>query len=1045
MSGFDARKGLISWFARNPVAANLLMVLIAVLGIHSMVTMRKEIMPRVDTRVIQITQAYPGAAPEEVEQGLVLKIEEAIKDVNGIKRLESRSFDSLATVLVEVKLDFDVDAVLNELKIQIDGIATFPLEAERPTIAKVEWVAHAVQLQIHGDIDERSGKLLSDEVKQELLALEQIGKVVIWGVRDREIAIEIDEPTLRKYGLTLGKVAEIVARASVDLPAGSIRAQSGDILLRTRGQAYDQLEFERIVLLTWPDGTRLTLGDIAHVRDGFVEAEGFATFNGQYSVGLVVYALGNQDVIKVAGAVKQYVAAKAGTLPDGVELDYWADTTYYLNQRLDMMLRNLALGAVLVFITLAMFLELRMAFWVMLGLPVCFLGALALLPAAGVSINMMSLFGFILVLGIVVDDAIIIGESVQDETQRRGHSLENVILGAQRVAVPATFGVLTSIAAFAPMLFMDGMFANFLWAFGVVVILCLTFSLVESKWILPAHLAHREGPLMRLLHAPWQNRLQRRNNERLERLLRRYYRPLLERSMTHRYTTLAVFVAMLIVVVGMIGGGWVRYVMVGDRPGDYIQVKLEMVRGTPDFKTREAIQRLGQALGDITREHLADGGKPFAKHVFSYGAEGRIGFYMVELTHPEERDVSARVLVQRWRERVGDIPGARVLSFTEVDGADHKDLVFNLVGKDHHQLEQAAAELVAKLRSYHGVYDIENGAADLLNEIHLEIRPSAEALGLTSAALGRQVRDAFYGAEVQRLQRGNDEVKVMVRYPLRERQVVANLENMSIRTPEGVEVPLLSVAELVFRPALAESLRINRERAIPVTAEVDKAVLEPGRVVREITGDFFDELFAKYPGVDFKLDGDALESTRLERFIALGFGISLFAIYALLAIPLKSYLQPLLVMSVIPFGLIGAVFGHLIMGGMPLSMMSFMGIIALTGVVVNDSLILVDFVNRDVRLGMPLHDAVLDAACRRLRAILLTSLTTFLGILPLLLEPSVAAEFLVPMAVSLGFGIVFATLITLLAVPSLYLVLEDIKSLCWRSPPAGGQPAREPG
>ncbi len=1040
MNDPGTHKGLIAWFARNPVAANLLMVLIIALGLLSVFTIKKDIMPAIDTHMIQIMQAYPGAAPSEVEKGIVLKIEEAVKDVDGIKRIESRAYDSAANIRIEAQHGVAIDALLNEVKIQIDSIDTFPEEAERPVISKVDWMAHAVQLQLFGNIDERSGKRLAEEMKQELLALPDVGRIEIHGVRESEIAIEVDESLLRKYGLTLGRVAQTIAAGSIDLPAGSIRAQSGDILLRTRGQAYDQKQFEQVVLLTWPDGTRLTLGDIATIRDGFVETDGYAVFDDAYTVALTAYAVGNQDIIRVADAVKGYMQRKAATLPEGVNLDYWADTTYYLDQRLSMMLRNLGLGAILVFITLGLFMELRIAFWVMLGLPICFLGALAMLPmpGIGVSINMMSLFGFILVLGIVVDDAIIIGESVHDGVRRHGHSLDRVIRGAQRVAMPATFGVLTTIAAFAPTLFMQGPYANFLLSFGAVVILCLLFSLVESKWILPAHLAHRGAGGW--LHSRQQQRLQQANNEALDRFIANRYRPLLEKTIAHRYTTVAAFLGVLILVMGLIAGGWIRYVMMTDQAGDYIQANLEMVRGTPDYKTREALQRIRDALAEIETEYQQQqgAGERFYQHVFSYSVEGRIGFFMLELVRPDVRKLQAGEIVRRWRDKVGDIPGARVLSFTELEGPGDKDLKFNIVGKDPRQLQLAADELEQELRRYHGVFDIENGSADRVNEIHLDIKPSAEALGLTLFDVGRQVRDAFYGAEAQRLQRGNDEVKVMVRYPLSERRTVADLENMYIRTPEGGEVPLLSVAELEFRPAMAESIRVNRATAVPVSAEVDKAVLEPNKVVREITGPFFAEQVKKYPGLVYKLDGDALESKNIEDYMFKGFVLSLFAIYALLAIPLKSYVQPLMVMSVIPFGVIGAALGHVIMGGMPLSMMSLMGVIALSGVVVNDSLILVEFVNRDVRARrMAIQQAVVDAGCRRFRAIMLTSLTTFLGILPMLLEGSAEAQFMVPMAVSLGFGIVFATVISLFFVPNLYVIGEDIKSLLWGS--AGGQ------
>jgi multidrug efflux pump subunit AcrB len=1018
--------GLIAWFATNHVAANLLMWFIIVLGLYSAFTIKKALTPEVVSNLIQISQFYPGAAPEEVEQGIVQKIEEAVKDVESIKRIESRSYESNAQVNIEIFDNMDVNAALDEVKIAIDSISTFPEEAEKPIMSIAEMGIHTVQLQLHGNLDEYSTKQLAEKIKQELLINTEAAKVGIFGLRDYEITVEVAESQLRKYNLTLGQVAAAIRSNSLNLPAGSIRTDSGQILLRTKAQAYRQQGFEDILLLSSNDGVRVKLGDIATIKDGFVETDGFATFNNSPSAALVVYAVGDQDVISVGSSVKDYVEKRRATLPEGVELDYWADTTYYLDSRLNMMLKNLLMGVLLVFFILAFFMELKIAFWVMLGLPLCFLGAFILLPfePANVSINMISLFGFILVLGIVVDDAIIIGESVNDYTVSNGHSLQNVIIGAKRVATPATFGVLTTIVAFMPTLFVSGPWKNIPAASGYVVLFCLMFSLIESKWILPSHLAHMHKGMFRWIKSKRQMAFQQRNNARLQSFIAKTYKPFLEKCLALRYTTLSVFVGVLIIVLALIATGWVRYVLFSDQPGDYIQVKLEMARGTPDYKTREALDRIGGAIADIESEYSDKHGEGFIKHMFGYGAEGRIGAFMIELEKSEQRAISDVEIQQQWRDKVGIIIGAKTLAFISVDDDDNSAMSFNLVGDNQIELKAAAAELTEFLGAYEGVFDIRSGASEIVSEIHMNIKPGAEALGLTLSELSMQVREAFYGAEAQRIQRENDEIKVMVRYPLNQRKTIADLEGMYIRTKDGREVPIVSVAKLEIKPGYAEMIRINREPAIPISAAVDKAIVEPDRIVNEVVDDFFPDLFKRYPSVKYRLDGMSIESINMQNDLFTGFAVALFGIYALLAIPLRSYMQPLIIMSVIPFGIIGAVAGHIIMD-MAISMMSIFGIIALSGVVVNDSLILVDFINRGIRQGKTVLESIVDAASGRFRAILITSLTTFFGIFPMLLEKSIQAQFVLPMSVSLAFGIVFATVISLIVVPCLYLLLDD--------------------
>ncbi|ARN76202.1 efflux RND transporter permease subunit [Oceanicoccus sagamiensis] len=1023
------RTGIIAWFTKNPVAANLLMIVIIVVGIGSGSVIQRAMFPEIEVPIISIVIAYPGAAPEEVELGVVLKVEEALKDLEGIKRLTAEARESIANIWIEPADGFDLDNLMDTIKNRIDGIQHFPQEAEKPTINRWAMRDVALMLQIYGDLDERGMKNLAEEVKRELMAYTEVSMVEIQGVRNYEIGIEMSEHQLREYHLTLGEVADIINASSLNLPGGSVRTDNGDIMLRTTGQAYRQYDFEAIVLKTFPDGTRLTLGDIANVNDGFVDEIGFALFDGRPSVGLAVMAIGDQDELETAKRALKYVEQKNAKLPEGVELAHWMDVTYYLEERLGMMYKNLAFGALLVFIVLALFLEIKLAFWVMIGIPVCFFGAIAVfnLPIIGGSLNVLSLFGFILVLGIVVDDAIIIGESVYSEQERSGLSIRSVIDGTHNVATPATFGVLTTIMAFLPTLLTSGVMGALPAAVGWVVILCLIFSLVESKWILPAHLAHSKPVTNRWLKAV--GVLPAATNSKLRQFIEARYRPFVKRCIANRYTTLAAFLSLLIMTFGLMTGGIVRYVVFPEVPADMIQAELKMADGTSQQQTLDAMIRIDEGLRQVERDYQQETGtdSKVIQHTFSYGFERINGILMGELTKSDIRDINSDEVMRRWRENVGDISGAEVLSFTAPDGPKVGPAIsFDLIHEDFDVLKAAAAELEAQLKTYEGVYDVQNGASATSDEFHLDILPEAEALGLTRFDLGSQVRHAFYGAEAQRIQRGIDEIKVMVRYPMEDRHTTSSLDSMFIRTPGGDAVPFDSVAKLEVKPGLNKTNHINFQRAVSVDAEANKQIIEPSRVTNELLSEFLPGLAERYPDLVYRRSGMSDEEAKTGRSLLIGFTLALFGIYALLAIPTKSYMQPLIIMGAIPFGIIGAIVGHLITG-YAFSMMSFFGVIALSGVVVNDSLIMVDFINRSVAKGTPVYQAVVDAGCKRFRAIFLTSLTTFFGLLPVLLETSVQAQQVVPMAVSLAFGIVFATVITLLLLPCMYIVLEDLK------------------
>ncbi|KAA1192827.1 efflux RND transporter permease subunit [Pseudohalioglobus sediminis] len=1045
MSEGTPRTGVIAWFARNPVAANLMMLVIMAVGLGSALSIQRALFPAFDFEAIFITVPYPGAAPEEVELGVIMKIEEAINDLDGIKRVESDALESLGRVMIEPQDGVPISKLLADVQNRIDGISTFPEEAEEPVITQPEILFAALTIQISGALDERSMKSLADELRRELVTLPEVSSAEVIGARDYEIGIEISEETLREYHLTLADVANTIAASSLDLPSGSVQTRHGDIMLRTLGQAYVQQDFENIVLKTWPDGTRLLLGDIATVEDGFVDAKGFAKFNGQYSLGVNVFAMGEQDIIETADAARAYVEEKRPSLADGVELDIWSDSTYYLKGRLAMMVKNLAIGALLVFLTLALFLEIKLAFWVMLGIPVCFLGAMAVLntPYVDASLNMISLFGFILVLGIVVDDAIIMGESAYSETEQRGHSVDNVIDGVYRVATPATFGVLTTIVAFIPTLFVQGVFAPMPEAFGWVVILCLVFSLVESKWILPAHLAHSKPTKNRLLLSV--DHIQEGVNNRLRSFVYGPYRRLADRCVANRYITLALFLSLLVMSIGLIAGGVVRTVLSPHTPGEFLQAELRMSEGSPEEATIDAVNQIVVALEQVDLEYQRENNTDdsIVDYIAAYGFERINGRIDVELSKQDTRSISNEEILKRWRAQVGRIHGADVLAFESSDGPNFgPNIAFDLKHANFDTLRKAAEELEEKLRQYDGLSDIRNGASDTREEFHLQLLPEGEALGISRYDLGSQVRHAFYGAEAQRIQRGIDEIKVMVRYPRTDRENVSSLNNMYIRTPSGDQVPFETVARLEVRPGLLKSTRIDFQRAAEVTAEADIAVVEPAKVMADVEANILPDLMLKYPGLSWDESGLADEERKMAFSMFVGFALALFGIYALLAVPTGSYLQPLIIMGVIPFGIIGAILAHWGLGH-DMSMMSVMGIVALSGVVVNDSLILVDYVNKSVAAGKDKHIAIIDAGCRRFRAIMLTSLTTFLGLAPMLLERSAQAQFMVPMAISLAFGIVFATVITLLLVPSLYMILDDVAGLMKRfSGSTDGEPTR---
>jgi len=1028
---------MIAWFARNSVAANILMASILILGTWSVKErIPLEVFPTFERDMINIAVSYRGATPAEVEEAAVIRIEEAISDLAGIEKMNSSAMESAGMVQVEVEKGRNPRTLLDDIKNKVDAINSFPDEVERPIYSLQEFHREVISVAVSADLPDQELRRLGEQVRDDLVALPEVSIADLMGVRAYEISIEIKEQTLRRFGLTFTQVVEAIRRSSIDLPAGAIKSEGGEIMLRTKGQAYTIDDFARISIVTGADGSRLTLGEIAHIHDGFEEDPLYAIFNGRPAVFIEVYRTGKQSAIEVAEAVKEYVATSKGRMQEGIALGYWRDRSRIVKLRLETLFNNAWQGGLLVFLCLALFLRLQVAIWVCVGIPVSFMGALILMPELGVTLNIMSLFAFILVLGIVVDDAIITGENIYSHLKRGDSGISAAVKGAQEVAVPVTFGLLTTLVAFVPMMFLGGYRGPIFAQITLIVIPVLLFSWVESKLILPAHMIHTRVDNHKT-PGPFQ-RIQQATADGLEQFILAYYRPLLERAINRRYLTLALFIGLSLVVMSYVVSGRYGFTFFPRVESETARATLVMQTGTPEQTTAQQINRMTAIAEKLQQKYIdpATGESVIRNILTSMGwRAGRqprsgnpeLGQVSLELMPPEERTLSITTteLVKEWRQAIGPIAGAKELNYRAEIGRGGDPINVQLMGQDFKVLSEVTAAVKNQLKQYEGVFDIQDTFEQGQPEITLAIRPEAELLGLSAADLGRQVRQAFFGAEAQRIQRGRDDVRVMVRYPREERRSLATLDSMRIRTPDGQEVPIGNVTDIELGKGFSKIRRVDRQRAVNVTADADKQRTNLPLVTQELQ-EFLDKLLQQYPGVRYSLEGEQREQRESATSLRYGISFIFFSIYVLLAVPLRSYLQPLVILMVIPFSLVGAIFGHALLG-MNISLLSIMGMLALAGVVVNDSLVLVDWINRRRREGVAISEAVRTAGVARFRPILLTSLTTFFGLAPLLLEKSTQAQFLVPMAVSLGFGILYATLLSLILVPTGYMVLEDIK------------------
>ncbi len=1036
-------KRALAWMAGNHVAANLLMLVFVVGGLLVGPTVKQEIFPEVVLDRIQVSVDYPGAGPEEVEEGIVLQIEDRISGIDGIEAIDSQAAEGRGTVTALVKKGADVDEVLADIKSEVDRITTFPEEAERPVITKLTNRNEVISLVVYGDAPALALRQQAEAIRDDLLALDGITQVELGGVRPYEISIEVDEATLRRYGLTLEEIARRIRAAAVDLPAGSVKAAGGEVLLRTKGKRYTGRAYGDLPIITRPDGSIVRLRDIATIQDGFADTDTVSFFDGKPAAMVVVFRVGDEKPIDIARMVRAYKERKEGDLPASLRLAVWHDVSELFASRMHLLQKNALFGLVLVFVTLTLFLQTRLALWVMLGIPISFFGTLLFLPVAGVSINMISLFAFIMALGILVDDAIVVGENIFEHRQRGKPFLQAAIDGVREVAGPVVFSILTSVAAFVPLAAVSGSMGKFIRVIPLVVITLLLVSLVESLFVLPAHLGHGRPP--RSSHPTPAARVRAGFVKALTRFVDGPYSRFLDRALAYRYVTLAAAVALLFAAVGLVRGGIVKFRFMPEVDGDRIVCALEMERGTPAAETEAIARRIAhlgaatvadyerqQEIGHRTLRHVytvAGGTMPLGGPVGKAGREAaHLANVALLLQGSEERGYPAAEITRRWRQRVGEIPGAKSLTFNSNLMRLGANIDVQLAHDDFGVLTAAAGRLKAALAAYQGVGEIADSYPQGKRELKISLTDRGRALGFTEAGLGRQLRDAFYGAEALRLQRGRNEVKVMVRYPAADRDRLATIDGLHVRAPSGGFVPLAEVATLHQGRGYSEINRHNLKRVVEITATVDDKQANAEEILADLRRTVLSALVADYPGLTWSMGGEAKERRDSLASMGRGFALALFAIYALLAIPFRSYLQPFLVMAAIPFGIVGAIAGHLIMG-FDLSILSIFGIVALSGVVVNDSLLLIDQANRNRAAGQPPAAAVHNAGRRRFRPILLTSLTTFFGLMPMIFETSVQAQFLIPMAISLGWGILLATGITLALIPALYLVLEDLKGL----------------
>ncbi|WP_299775569.1 efflux RND transporter permease subunit [uncultured Pseudoteredinibacter sp.] len=1039
-------KGVVAWFVHNPVAANLLMLLILAMGLGTAASLRIEGFPSVEPNRISIDVRFESGDPQQAEEGIAIKIEEALAGQAGIKRIASSSTNSSVTVTVEKQHDYDLDRLTAEVKNIVDGIPSFPAAAEKPIVSRQQWDESAIWVSVYGDVGQRELQQFSRRLETDLLKLGSVHKVTRSGWRTDEISVELDEYALQSYGLSLNDVVERIRAESISESSGELRSDKGLILLKADKQRYRASEFAQIVVSSYADGRDVLLKDIATIREGYEESPNvLSRLHGKRAITLEVGAGRRDNIIEISEQVKERVQhwQGSGDTPEGVVIEAWWDQSSNMIDRLNLIVDNGLIGILLVMLVLTIFLNFKVALWVAMGLPICFAGGLILMGGSfwDLTLNQLTTFGFVLVLGILVDDAVVVGESVYSARKELGDNVESTIVGVQRIAVPTAFGVLTTVAAFFPLSLVEGQLGSLFSQFALVCTACLIFSLIESKLILPAHLRHLqtqqnqhedEAKKPKNMATRALSFVQGKANNLIVRLNEDYYQPLLDRALRFRYATLLCFFAAFVLVIGMVPSGKVGFSFFPDIPEDNVSVFFSVSQGGGYGLLHRQVDKVEREIATLDQELQKQYAvkEAFTARVYSLVADDQSGLVQIELSSAARNYIDSTEYAEQLQEQLNTYEGLQDL-IVSTDDFEDKDVELNLLSEDASQLNGAAQMLSVKLAELAGVQDVHNNYAAVQPVFLFELTPLGRSLGMSTADLALQIRQSFYGAEVQRIQRGKDEVKVRVRYPYQQRQDITSLENARVRSPSGEVLPLALVAKVKTELKQETIRRVANRRSATISANLQEQILSSSALITTLENEVFPEIKRQYPNIDILIDGDAAEEEESSDSLLGIFMLSLFSIYFLLAVPLKSYWQPFVIMSAIPFGIVGAVIGHWV-NDLAISILSIFGILALSGVVVNDSLLLLNQFNALRSKGVALHDALLQAGALRMRAIVLTTLTTVLGLASLLQETASQALFLIPAATSLAYGITFATLVTLILVPIVLMIAEDIRALFLR-------------
>ncbi len=1031
-------KRIVEWTVKNHVTANLLLLFIILFGFVNMINSKVEVFPYYSLDMISVTVPYRGATPKDVEESICARIEEEVSGIDGVKKVTSTASEGVGTVFIEVQKGYNVRKVLDDVKNAVDRITNFPQEIDKPIITEVSRRTEVLKILVYGKADEKDIKKVAEKIRDDLTSYKDISLVQITSARPYEISINVPQKSLENYHLSLSDIANIVRLNCRDIPAGRIKAKNREILIRTKGLKYHAKDFARIPVISDERGNVVCLSDIATIEDGFEDIDSDVTLDGYRTVVVNVYRVGKQSALKIERIVKKYLKGEKRFLPEGIHLVILGNMAEILRSRLHLLLKNAKYGLFLVLILLAIFLEVRLAFWVAAGIPVSFLGAFIVLPHFGVSINMISLFAFIICLGIVVDDAIVIGEHIFYKMEKGMPRVEAAIEGTMEMALPVFLSVATTIAAFFPLLNVEGVFGKFMFAIPAVVISVLTVSLLEALFILPSHLAGIKNRKSNLFHI-----LPDYFNKKLDYFIDNIYLKFLRTAIEKRHITLSIGVFMLLFTLGFFVSGHLKFLFFPKVDSDQVVCSIKLPEGSGALETARAVDYVKQKAFELEKQINRKYGKSVVKHIVatvglqpytnrhntsatSRAFASNKGEVALELEKSDKRGIDSNEIAKMWRNLTGEVPGVESITFTASLFNAGAPINIQLSADDFELLKKLSKQLENKLREFKGVYDIKDNLEGGKLEIKLKLTEEGKILGFNVTTLGEQVRGAFYGLEAVRIQRGKDDVRVMVRYPENERDSRYFLDNLKVKSPSGVLVPLSNVATYTISPSYSVITRSNRRRVVNVMADVNEKIADPDKILEKLSKTYLKHLKENYPGLNYSFEGQEKEKSDSMKSMKIGFYIALLLIYVLLAVPFNSFKIPLVIMTAIPFGIIGAIWGHVLLG-YDLSLLSFFGIVALTGVLVNDSLVLIDAIYQ-FKKSMPnvtKTEIVIEACKKRFRPVILTSITTFGGLMPMIFEKSVQAKFLIPMAISLGFGVMFATGITLVLVPSLYMIFDD--------------------